>query len=489
MNNEAQIKDQHILHSNRVFSLFLYLCLLVVLTLIVLNAYKSSLEHIQAGGRKLTVITRTAPTTYYEGIEGKTGFEYDLAKLFAEHLNTELKIVIPDSFGSILPMVNGGQADFAAAGLTITEARKQLVRFGPPYQEIRQQLVYKSGKRNPPRSVTDIIGARIEVVAGTSFEERLKELKLQYPELTWQVNKELDIDQLLLMVAEDVIDYTIIDSNEFEFNQRFYPELRVAFDISEPQQLAWAFRKGQTHDDLYRSAVEFFAEIDQNGVLNSLLEKHYGYARQFRPVETTEYLRHVNNRLPTYKRMFMEAGQHYGFDWRLLAAVAYQESHWLTNAVSPTGVRGIMMLTERTARELGVLNRLDAQEAILGGARYLQTLRNNLPARIQEPDRTWMALAAYNVGAGHLEDARVITQSQGKNPDKWDDLKQFLPLLAKQKWYEKTRYGYARGWEPVIYVRNIRSYYDIMLWLDEHKPQHPPQVTPPNPYSIMPQLL
>lgn len=485
--SEGQTKH-HILHSNRIFSILLYLCLLVVSTLIVLNAYKTSLEHIQAG-RKLTVITRTAPTTYYEGIEGKTGFEYDLAKLFAEHLNTELKIVVPDNFSSILPMVNGGQADLAAAGLTITETRRQLVRFGPPYQEIRQQLIYKPGKKNPPRSVTDLIGARIEVVAGTSFEERLIELKMQYPELAWQINKELDTDQLLLMVAEDVIDYTIIDSNEFEFNQRFYPELRVAFDISEPQQLAWAFRKGQTHDDLYRSAVEFFAEIEQNGTLNSLLEKHYGYARQFRPVETTEYLRHVNNRLPTYKRMFIEASQYYGFDWRLLAAVAYQESHWLTNAVSPTGVRGIMMLTERTARELGVVNRLDAQEAIMGGAQYLQTLRNGLPGQIQEPDRTWMALAAYNVGAGHLEDARVITQSQGKDPNRWDDVKQFLPLLAKKKWYEKTRYGYARGWEPVIYVRNIRSYYDIMLWLDEHKPQHPPQVTPPNPYSIMPQIL
>jgi membrane-bound lytic murein transglycosylase F len=485
----GQTRDHHILHSNKVFPLLLYLCLLVALTLIVLNAYKTSLEHIQ-GGRELTVITRTSFTTYYEeGVEGKTGFEYDLSKLFAEYLNTKLKIVVPDNFSSILPMVNGGQADLAAAGLTITEARKQLVRFGPAYQEVRQQLIYKPGKKSPPKSVADIIGAKIEVVAGTSYVERLIELKAEYPELTWQSNNELDSVDLMLMVAEDVIDYTIIDSNEFEFSQRFHPELRAAFDISGPQQLAWAFQKGQAHNDLYESAVKFFDEIKQDGTLNYLLEKHYGHARQFRPVETTVYLRHVNNRLPTYKRMFTEASQNYGFDWRLLAAMAYQESHWLTNAVSPTGVRGIMMLTERTAKELGVLNRLDAQEAIMGGAQYLQTMRNNLPGHIPEPDRTWMALAAYNVGAGHLEDARVITESQGKNPSKWDDVKQFLPLLAKPKWHKKTRYGYARGWEPVIYVRNIRSYYEIMLWLDEHKPEHPEKLNPPSPYSILPQIL
>jgi membrane-bound lytic murein transglycosylase F len=185
---DRETKDHPLLHSNKVFPFLLYLCLLVILTLIVLNAYKTSLEHIQAG-RELTVITRTAPTTYYEGVEGKTGFEYDLAKLFAQYLDTELKIVVPDSFSSILPMVNGGQADFAAAGLTVTEARKDLVRFGPPYQKVRQQLIYKPGKKSPPKGVADIVGARIEIVAGTSFEERLIELRAEYPGLSWQSNR------------------------------------------------------------------------------------------------------------------------------------------------------------------------------------------------------------------------------------------------------------------------------------------------------------
>ncbi|HEY3487605.1 MAG TPA: membrane-bound lytic murein transglycosylase MltF, partial [Gammaproteobacteria bacterium] len=373
MDNKQNTK-QGILHSNKVFPTLVYLGLLVVLILVILNAYKTSLEHIQAG-RMLTVITRNSPTTYYEGIEGKTGFEYDLAKLFADFLDTELKIVVPDNFNNIIPMINGGQADLAAAGLTITETRKEIVRFGPAYQKIRQQLIYKSGKGPAPTGVADIVGSRIEVVAGSSFEERLLELKTEFPDLSWESNKELDTDQLLLLVAEEVIDYTIIDSNEFEFNRRFYPELRVAFNISEPQELAWAFRKGQTYDDLYQSSVQFFAKIQQDGTLEHLLEKHYDYAKQFRPVETTEFLRHVENRLPGYRRMFEEASRYYGFDWRLLAAMAYQESHWLTNAVSPTGVRGIMMLTDRTSMQLGVRNRLDAQESIMGGAQYLQMLR------------------------------------------------------------------------------------------------------------------
>jgi membrane-bound lytic murein transglycosylase F len=478
--------NTHFLHSKKTFRLCIAFSLILITVLAVLNAHKTTLEKIQARNT-LIVLTRNAPTTYYEGLDGETGLEYDLCLLFAEYLGVELAIELPRNFSDIIPMVNGHQADLAAAGLTVTEPRKKLVRFGPAYQDIRQQLIYSSTKNKRPQTIADIIGGRLEIVTGSSFEERLNELKIEYPELTWLAHEDSDNEQLLEMVATGDIDYTIIDSNEFEHHRRFYPELRVAFDISTPQQLAWAFRNDSVDDGLYRAAERFFEKISHDGTLTRLLEKHYGYVRQFEPVETTEFLRHVENRLPEYKSLFEEAGREYGFDWRLLAAASYQESYWIPTAVSPTGVRGLMMLTDRTAGQLGVRNRLDARDSIMGGARYLKMLKENLPDDIQEPDRTWMALAAYNVGSGHLEDARVITEAQGKNPDRWADVIQFLPMLSKRAWYTKTKYGYARGREPVIYVTNIRSYYDILSWLDERESGGAPKSTAPG--TIVPQSL
>ena len=165
--------------------------------------------------------------------------------------------------------------------------------------------------------------------------------------------------------------------------------------------------------------------------------------------------------------MFVEAAQRYQLDWRLLAAMSYQESYWNPRAVSPTGVRGIMMLTEATARQLGVPDRMDVRQSVHGGGAYLRTLIDRLPADIPEPDRTWMALASYNVGYNHLEDARILTQKQGADPNKWNDLKERLPLLAKAAWYTKTKHGYARGYEPVQLVNRIRTYYEVLKKSDD----------------------
>src|SRR5690606_3661040 len=200
-------------------------------------------------------------------------------------------------------------------------------------------------------------------------------------------------------------------------------------------------------------------KIRHNGVLAQIIERHYGHTDRFDYVGTRIFMRHIEERLPAYRATFEEAGTLSGTDWRLLAAMGYQESHWDPDAVSPTGVRGIMMLTRNTARHVGIDDRLDPEKSILGGANYFSMVKEKVPERITEPDRTWFALAAYNVGFGHLEDARILTQGQGGNPDRWMDVRERLPLLSQKKWYRQTKYGYARGHEPVIYVENIRSYY------------------------------
>lgn len=425
---------------------------------------RSLLDEVKREGR-LTVLTRNAATTYYEGPSGPTGLEYDLMKGFADELGVKLRLIISPTVTDILLNLLDGDAHFAAAGLSITKSRSHLLNFTPPYQTISAQLIYRVGSTRP-KDITQLEG-HLEVIANSSHEEQLFQLKKQYPELTWVGNKETESEDLLNLVLEQVIDYTIADSNELAVNQRYYPELRTAFDLGQPHQLAWAFPKSQRDQSLFKAASDYFHRLKQSGQLDQLIERYYGHVDKFDYVGTRIYRRHIQQRLPTYQHLFKYAGEENGLDWRLLAAMAYQESHWNPKAVSPTGVRGMMMLTKKTARDLGVEKRTDPVESIRGGALYFKKLLAKVPERIPEPDRTWMALAAYNIGFGHLEDARIITQRRGGDADSWKDVKANLPLLRKRKWYKRTKKGYARGNEAVVYVENIRSYYDILVWQTE----------------------
>lgn len=448
----------------------LRLCLLLPLLFACAQSPQNELERVKQEG-VLRVLTRNAATTYYIGPQGPTGPEYDLARGFADELGVELEMVVTDNVSQVLAQLAEGQADFAAAGLTITPPRQLWARFTPAYQQITQQLVYRSGTAKPAHP-GDLDGI-LEITAQSSHEERLQQLQREYPKLEWLVNREVESETLLSMVWDKLIEYTVSDSNEVAMNQRYFPELRIAFDISEPQGLAWAFPRFKD-ESLYQAASEYFQRIEQSGELPRLLERYYGHLQDFDYVGTRTYLRHIRTRLPEYRQLFEYAAEEYGLDWRLLAATAYQESHWNPDAVSPTGVRGIMMLTRTTAGELGVEKRTDPVQSIRGGALYLSKLLARVPERIQEPDRLWLALAAYNIGYGHMEDARILTQRHGRDPDSWKEVKEYLPLLRQRKWYENTRYGYARGNEAQRYVENIRSYYDILVWFIEQQTPPPP---------------
>ena len=411
------------------------------------------------------MLTRNSPTTYYEEADGPAGLEYELVKMFADELGVELVLLIPGSFDDLFDKLSDGSAHLAAAGLTITDERKKRFLFGPAYQEITEQLVYNIAHRRP-RNLSQLESGTLEVVANSSHEERLKQLSATTPNLNWKSSTELESEELLQLVSDEVIEYTIADSNEVALKQRFLINLRVAFDISEPQKLAWALPL--TKDKSLLIEIEkFFDRIKQSGELNRIIERAYGHVEDFDYVGTKIFRRHIETRLPEYREMFQAAAEREGVDWRLIAAMGYQESHWDRNAVSPTGVRGIMMLTLKTAKDLKIKNRLDPESSINGGTRYFKKTLERIDESIPEPDRTWMAMAAYNVGYYHLQDAREITRKLNKNPNRWIDVKQALPLLAQRKWYKDTRYGYARGWEPVRYVENIRSYYDILKWVDE----------------------
>ncbi len=417
---------------------------------------------------ELRVVTRNAPTTYFIGPDGPAGPEYDLVRGFADELGVELRIETVDSVAEVMPYLLSGRVHMAAAGLSATPSRREQADFGYPYETVDMHLIYLLGTGRP-RSMEDAVGRTIEVVANSSHSDMMAALDDVYPGLDWSENADLEVADLLAKVANGEIDFTIADSTSFNIQRHFYPDLRVALDLEIDDPLAWAYRKEDGHSLLAR-ADEYLIRSNRSGLLAQVHDRYYGHAKKFDYVGTRAFIRHFESRLPRYLPLFREASEMSGIDWRLLAAIGYQESHWRPNAVSPTGVRGIMMLTRDTAAFLDIDDRVDPESSISGGARFYAMQTERLPDSIEEPDRTWMALAAYNVGYNHVRDARQIVEWQGGNPDKWIDLSDALPLLAQRKWYSRVPYGYARGWEPVLYVNNIRRYYNIIKWLTDSEP-------------------
>ncbi|WP_083926923.1 membrane-bound lytic murein transglycosylase MltF [Colwellia piezophila] len=421
----------------------------------------ASLSRILARGY-INVGTIFGPTNYYTTASGFAGFEYELAKKYADSLNVELRIIPSYSLNELFIKLNTGEVDLLAASLSKTEKRLQRFRFAPSYETISQKLVFKQGNIRP-RKVADLTG-KLMVTTGSSYVENLEKLKQMHSELTWQETIEFDSEELLAKVLSGEIDYTVIDSNNLAINRRYYPEISIGFSINNPEPLAWMVSKNG-HDDILASLVEFFGIVHHDGTLLALDDKYYGHIEQFNYVETRTFIKAVASTLPKYQHLFEKYAQE--LDWRLLAAISYQESHWNPTARSYTGVRGMMMLTLATAKQMGIKSRLDTEQSIRGGAKYFKRMIAMMPDRIPSPDRIWFALASYNIGFGHLNDARIITQRQGGDPDRWVEVKTRLPLLQQKKYYKNTKHGYARGEEPVHYVDNIRRYYDTLSWLDD----------------------
>lgn len=438
---------------------------LVSCSLLLVRSYQpDTLERVLMEG-ELHVISRNGPTTYYEGPNGYTGFEYTLIKGFAEELGVKLVITDEEDLGKMLHRVSQGKHHLAAAAITATPARSKKVAFTQSFTEVRQQLIYHSRKPSPT-SVLDLMGKDLVVVANSSHVERLWELKETYPELSWRELPGVEAIDLLEMVHRGEADAAIIDSNAYALNRYAYPRAKVAFDISEPQQLAWAFPRSKDMS-LYEAAEAYLRRIRDDGTLQTIALNFF----QPMPIEEVTagdalmFTYRLENRFPLWEQDLRAAAEKFELDWKLLAAISYQESHWDPQAVSYTGVRGLMMLTLAAASEVGVSDRVDPKQSIYGGAQYFRNLLERIPARVTNPDdRLYMALAAYNVGLGHLEDARVLTQKNGDDPNKWADVRKYLPLLSKRQYYTQTKHGYARGWEPVAYVKKVRNYRKILDW-------------------------
>lgn len=401
---------------------------------------------------KLLVIVPDAS----QGAEAE--FERELALLFGEHLHSAVELIPspPEKVGQALRKQH---AHLAAASLR-SGINNSSLRFGPSYQTVREQIVCNRDGFFP-KKLTDLAEKTLAVVAESAQEAALREAHEKSPWLQWRSHRELNATDLLQEVAEGRVDCAVANELQLADALNYHSNLAAAFDIGTPSRLAWAF--SMDVDPALPDEVQiFFDRIRQDGTLNRLLDRYYGHNGRLQPLDAASFITNISTVLPDYRALFEEAASLTGFDWRLLAALAYQESQWDPLATSFTNVRGMMMLTEDTADRMEVKNRLDARESILAGASYLALLREQMPDRIPEPDRTWMALAAYNQGYGHLEDARILTSRMGMNPDSWADVKKWMPLLNQAGYYNTLKHGYARGGEAVILVENIRSYHDML---------------------------
>jgi membrane-bound lytic murein transglycosylase F len=429
-------------------------------------------------GKLIVIVPETAQAPEAE-------FQRELVRMFAEQLHLTLE-AIPLPQDQVLAALRKHQAHLAATPLRI-ENNPAAIQFGPSYQSVRELLVCNS---DIPRikDLAELRGEQLVVAAGSADEVAMREAQKNLPSLKWQTDRDRSTQDLLAEVGEGGLDCVAANELQFADARNYHPNLVAELDIVPPSRLAWGF-PGNVDSDLLKQVQIFFTTIQQDGTLHRLLDRYYGHSNRLRKMDAAAFISGINTVLPHFRRTFEEAATITGEDWRLLAALAYQESQWNPLATSYTNVRGMMMLTGDTADQMNVGNRLDARESILAGARYLQQLKEQLPDRIPEPDRTWMALAAYNQGSSHLEDARILASRAGMNPDSWADVKKRMPLLSQAKYYKTLKHGYARGGEAVILVESVRSYYGILQRLEPNQPALIPQEPSYRLVEPMPRLL
>lgn len=413
----------------------------------------------------IRVASRIAPNTYFLGDDGPTGFEYQLAEQFSKSLGSQLVIDASASNEEIYSKVEKNLVSFASAALKENDFNRHKFIFSESYYQTQPIVVYKVGSQRP-RSLKDLSNKNIVVLAKSQFTDLLRNLQFEDPSIRWREINHSNYSNLLELVANGEADLTIIDDHEFYLRIGQFPQLKRAIDFGDRSALRWIFPYTESGKYLRDKANAFLADMEQKKVISNLVDQHFGYSSVASQVSSNEFNKDIRTKLSKYLPMIQETADQFDLDWRFLAAMSYQESGWNPKAVSPTGVRGMMMLTQRTAKEMGVKNRIDAQQSLYGGAKYYKHLYNRMRKLVEEPDLTWFTLAAYNVGYGHMLDARKLARMKGLNPDRWYDIRQVLPLLSQPEWYRKTYYGYARGSEPVDYVNQIKNYYSVLAWRD-----------------------
>ncbi|MEY2632791.1 MAG: rane-bound lytic murein transglycosylase MltF [Pseudomonadota bacterium] len=411
------------------------------------------------------VLTQHHPLSYSDG-EGNPGFERDLIELFAaeQGLHTRYIVVEP---GELHQKLRRGEAHLAAAWLTASDDLS--VAATNSFLESSDVLV-----QNEAALLIDddeaLRGKTVHVMTGSRQYATLRDQQSRIDGLNIVEHPTGSPLDLLAAVAGGRIELALVDSALLDIALTYYPTLQPGLELTPSRPIAWLLPL-HADNDLLDKLNLFIDHARQDGRLARLEDRYFGHIRRLSEEDILQFLEDTRTRLPRYRRQFQNAQTATGIDWRLLAALSYQESHWDPLATSPTGVRGIMMLTEETADALHVRNRLDPAECIPAAARLVAQLKDMVASSAPEPDKTWLALSAYNIGIGHFHAAVALSKSRNVDRNSWFEMKGILPLLAQPAYYSKLKSGRARGGEAVIMVENIRNFYGILSRYEP--PYHP----------------
>ena len=428
---------------------------------------------------ELVVGTRETPTSYLrEKVPNKDGevetlikgFDHDLVQAFAKSQGKTVRFVVAENEAALERLLDKGEVHMAAAWLnrrfveapvsssgktTSTDKSDSSFRISRPYDQ-SELIVVQSDQSLPLQDEKSLHAKKIHAMPANSHQVWIQRLnkKFIWPELVIEKNR--NEFELLEAVSSGEIEFAVLPKSVYQIGLNYYSGLDSSLTIGREEPVFWVFPK-RASDVLIQAANQFIGQAENNGTLRQLRDRYFGAVSRLQAADRSVFLARIKSHLPLYLSQFKRAQVTSGYDWRLLAALAYQESKWDSSAVSKTGVRGLMMLTADTADRLGVRNRLDPYESIMGGAKYMDMLRDDLPASVPEPDRTWMAIASYNVGPGSIKAARRQAQAMGLNPNSWADMKKALPLLGETSSGVKIR-----GGEAVVTAENVRMYYAIL---------------------------
>ncbi len=415
------------------------------------------LDNILKAG-KIKVITRNNSHCYYIYRDQPMGFEYDLVNAFADYLGVKLEIIIAEKWDEMIPTLMDGRGELIAASMTITSKRKKQVAFSSGYMSTQQYIIAHRNNRDIKKA-EDLAGKTVYVRKETSYQERLEALKRGGIDLTIALQDNTPTEELIQQVAEKSIAFTVADKNIALLNRRYYPRAVLACPISEREELGWALNVNA--HKLLKRVNTFFHTIKENGEFAKIYNKYFADIDHFDYVDLRTYHRRLITKLPLYNSIIQKAAEKHDFDWRLIASQIYQESHFDPAATSYAGAYGLMQLARSTAESLGVDDMFDPKQNINAGVQHLRDLYDHFN-KADGWDRLFIALAAYNVGQGHMLDARNLARKMDIDPDKWSSLVITLPLLTYHKYYKNAKYGYCRGKEPINYVKQIMIYYDIL---------------------------
>ena len=441
------------------------------------NKYKSvefDLNKIKERG-KLVAITGYNAYSYFIYRGQAMGYEYDLVKRFADHLGVGLELKVVKEIPQMIEKLHNGEGDIIAFNLTVSQERKDEVAFGNYLNLTRQVLVQRRPEnwrqltrqqidKKLIKSHLDLDGKTVYVRYGTSYRKRLENLSEENG-ITINIveaDPEISTEDLIKMVADGEIEYTVSDRNIAVLQQGYYADIDVSTEVSLPQKVAWAVRKNAP--ELLDTLNTWIDHLKQTPDYYAIYNKYYKNRNAFKRRVGSDYFSMTSGRISQYDDLIKKYADEIDIDWRVLSALIYKESQFNTDAQSWAGAKGLMQIMPSTASQFGVDDITDPVQNLDAGMRYLDWLNNYWYEFVEDStERVKFVLASYNIGPGHIMDAYKLAEKYGANPQLWDgNVEEYLLKKSTPKYYNDTvvKNGYAKGEETVLYVQKIMEIYE-----------------------------